>query len=72
MGYRRVEFADVKVGDELSFSCNGKGRGGHCRVTVTVDKINRKTLTATETDRSYRPGTIWQVHADTSMVKFTR
>jgi hypothetical protein len=51
----------VKVGDLIEFTCNGKGRGGHYHVTAVVTKINRKTVDATEYERSYRPGTLWRM-----------
>jgi len=54
--------SQITVGDKVSFTCNGSGRGGHCNVTVIVTKVNRKTFKATEYERSYRPGTKWNVH----------
>jgi hypothetical protein len=57
-------FREIKEGDKINFLCNGKGRGGHLRVTVRVKKINRKTMKAIELDRSYSPGTAWTLHFD--------
>jgi len=51
----------VNVGDKVEFTCNGRGRGGHYHVTAVVTKVNRKTIQATEADRSYRPGTLWRL-----------
>lgn len=54
----------VQIGDTIEFSCNGRGRAGHYRVTAVVTKVNRKTVCATEKERSYRPGTLWRVSQD--------
>jgi hypothetical protein len=54
----------LKVGDRFDFSCNGSGRGGHYRVGAIVTKVNRKTVAATEAERSYSPGTLWRVTID--------
>ena len=51
----------MKVGDLIEFTCNGRGRGGHYHVTAVVTKVNRKTVDATEAERSYLPGTLWRV-----------
>lgn len=56
------ESRDYRKGDRITFQCNGRGRGGHFSVTAVVDKVNSKTLKATEVERSYRPGTPWSVH----------
>lgn len=53
--------ASLKVGDRVQFLCNGRGRGGHYRVTAFVTKIKRKTFDCTEAERSYRPGTLWNI-----------
>lgn len=53
------ESRDFKQGDRIHFLCNGRGRGGHFNVTAVVDKVNPKTLKATEQPRSYSPGTKW-------------
>jgi hypothetical protein len=53
--------SQLKVGDKIDFTCNGSGRGGHYRVGAIVTKVNRKTVAATEAERSYRPGTLWRV-----------
>ena len=60
-----IQFADVKVGDSITFICNGRGRGGHFWVTVQVTKKNRKTFDGTECFPSYMPGTLWRVSSDT-------
>lgn len=52
------------VGDNISFLCNGKGRGGHYRVYAKITKINQKTIAATENEGSYRPGTLWAIRQD--------
>lgn len=51
----------MKIGDKIEFTCNGRGRGGHYHVTAIVTKVNRKTVDATEAERSYRPGTLWRM-----------
>jgi hypothetical protein len=61
------EIAEVKVGDKVNFLCNGKGRGGHYRVTVRILKINPKTMKAVELTRSYHPGTMWNISNETDM-----
>src|SRR4051794_16087526 len=52
------------VGDIVSFTGNGRGRGGHYSVTVKVTKVNRKTFKGVEVPRSYKPGTEWTVDLD--------
>lgn len=52
------------AGDVVEFLCNGKGRGGHCRVFATVTKVNKKTFKAIERERSYAPGTRWTVYIE--------
>lgn len=64
-----VPFAELKSGDVVSFTGNGRGRGGHYNVTVVVDKINKATFNATEAERSYAPGTKWRVHASIRLYK---
>lgn len=66
----RVDPSTLQVGDVVRFTGNGKGRGGHCNVTVRVDKINRKTFNATEVEGSYRPGTLWGIGLDTQLYKW--
>lgn len=56
---------EPKIGHKISFLCNGKGRGGHVRVTAEITKINSKTIAATESTGSYRPGTLWLISEDT-------
>lgn len=51
----------MKIGDLIEFTCNGRGRGGHYHVTAVVTKVNRKTVDATEFERSYLPGTRWRI-----------
>lgn len=51
----------LRIGDRFEFTCNGSGRGGHYGVTANITKINRKTVDATEAERSYSPGTRWRV-----------
>ena len=53
-----------QVGDRIGFTCNGKGRGGHYHVTAIVTKAKAKTFDATEADKSYNPGTLWNVRND--------
>lgn len=50
------------VGDKVTFLCNGKGRGGHYRVSGIVTKVNAKTVDLTEAPGSYKPGTLWRVY----------
>lgn len=52
---------DFQKGDKITFTCDGRGRGGHYQVTAVVDKVNPKTIKATEAPGSYRPGTPWIV-----------
>lgn len=52
---------NVREGDIVEFLCNGRGRGGHHKVTALVTKVNAKTFKATEMPRSYREGTRWSV-----------
>lgn len=59
---------ELKVGDRISFTCNGRGRGGHCSVSAKVTKINRKTFQALEMARSYTPGTKWTLDEDVEIV----
>ena len=63
---------DLKDGDVIQFTCNGRGRGGHYNVTATVTKVNRKTVKATERERSYRPGTLWNVAVNEDTVVFSQ
>lgn len=51
----------MNVGDVVEFTCNGNGRGGHYSVLAIVSKVKRKTVDLTEADRSYRPGTRWNI-----------
>lgn len=51
----------LQQGDRVSFTCNGRGRGGHFHVTAIIAKVNRKTVVAVEAERSYSPGTTWRV-----------
>ena len=53
--------AELKSGKVIEFTCNGRGRGGHYHVTATITKVNPKTVSAIEANRSYRPGTRWTV-----------
>ena len=53
-----------KVGDSIQFTCNGRGRGGHCNVTARITKVNAKTLKVIESLGSYTPGTSWSVSRD--------
>ena len=52
---------NVREDDIVEFTCNGRGRGGHYKVTALVTKVNAKTFKATELPRSYSPGTRWSV-----------
>lgn len=54
----------LKVGDTVTFSCNGRGRGGHYHVTSIVTDIKSKTFLSIESHGSYRPGTIWKMSLD--------
>ena len=67
-----AQFADLKIGDQVWFFCNGRGRGGHYRVHVEVKKINKKTFKAVEMPRSYSPGTEWTVHSSTDLYSLER
>jgi len=51
-----------QVGDIVSFTCNGAGRGGHYNVTGRVTGVNRKTIDVLEAHRSYLPGTPWRLN----------
>ena len=51
----------MNVGDVVTFTCNGRGRGGHYSVRAIVTKVKPKTVDMTEADRSYRPGTNWNI-----------
>lgn len=62
--YAEADPDQLKVGDKVSFSCNGSGRGGHYSVTAIVTKLNKKTFKATEAEKSYRPGTPWRISKD--------
>jgi hypothetical protein len=57
-----------EVGEKIQFTCNGRGRGGHCNVTAIITAVKRKTVDATEAERSYREGTKWNVKIDDLMV----
>lgn len=70
MATQRIQsIKELTVGDKVSFTCNGRGRGGHYNVTAFVTKVNRKTFKATEAERSYSPGTLWNIHEDTIVYK---
>lgn len=61
---KRTRITDAKeltAGKKISFTCNGRGRGGHYHVTATVIKVNRKTIKAVESDGSYRAGALWNI-----------
>ena len=58
---RIEELSKLKVNDNVQFTCNGRGRGGHYSVFGVVTKVNRKTIRVVERKGSYRPGQIWQV-----------
>ena len=55
---------ELKKGKIIEFTCNGKGRGGHYGVKATIDKVNPKTVSATEAIGSYKPGAKWNVAID--------
>ena len=55
---------EPKVGDTVGFTCNGRGRGGHYRVTAKITKVNPKTLKLIEALNSYSPGTLWNIDRD--------
>jgi hypothetical protein len=63
------EVRDVKVGEVVYFLCNGRNRGGHHSVTARITKVNRITVEAIETVRSYSPGTKWKIHANTEWLR---
>ena len=67
---KQVTLKDLKVGDIVSFSCNGRGRGGHYSVKAEVTKINRKTFDATESTGSYKPGIRWRIYSDTIVYSY--
>lgn len=50
---------DLKVGDEVRLMWVNAYHHG---ATLVVDKVNKKSFKATEKERSYRPGTKWNVH----------
>jgi hypothetical protein len=50
---------DLLVGDTVTFTGNGRGRGGHYSVTALVTKVNRTTFKCTELPGSYGPGTLY-------------
>lgn len=62
--------SNIKVGDIINFTCNGRGRGNHYGVTALVTKLNRKTFECTEQPRSYAPGTLWRIHFDNDSITF--
>ena len=70
--YGQVPNDQLKVGDRVQFTCNGRGRGGHCNVVAHVTKLNRKTFSAIEDLRSYNPGTLWRVTLDTENLYIVR
>jgi hypothetical protein len=53
--------SDLTIGQIVKFACNGRGRGGHYGVTAVVHEIRRTKATLIEAERSYRPGTIWEM-----------
>lgn len=63
------EVGEINVGDVITFTCNGAGRGGHYGVTATVTKVKAKTFDATERERSYRPGTLWNLRKSDESVR---
>lgn len=65
-----INFEDLSVGDEVQFTGNGRGRGGHYNVTVIVTKINRATFNGTEAPRSYGAGSRWRIHRNTPLYVF--
>ena len=42
------------------------GRGGH-GASIIVTKINRRSIKGIERERSYKPGTVWTIQADTEI-----
>jgi len=58
---RITDTKDLRAGQKISFTCNGRGRGGHYGVTAVVTKVNHKTVKAVEDERSYRAGTLWNI-----------
>lgn len=54
----------MKIGDKVTFLCNGVGRGGHVRVSGVITKVNRVTYDITEAPNSYKPGTLWRIRKD--------
>lgn len=53
----------VKIGDEVFIFV--RGRGGH-GAYIVVEKVNKKTFSGTERQRSYQPGRVWRIHKDCS------
>lgn len=60
-------FREIKKDDIVEFLCDGRGRGGHHRVMIKVEKVNPKTIQGVEQNRSYNPGTPWRIHQETDM-----
>jgi hypothetical protein len=56
-----VSHTAPEVGERIFFNCNGRGRGNHYLVTAIVTRVHRKTVEATEAEKSYSPGTRWRV-----------
>lgn len=54
----------MKIGDKVTFLCNGRGRGGHVRVSGIITKVNRTTYNITESVGSYKPGMLWQIRKE--------
>jgi hypothetical protein len=59
----------LQPGDKIEFTCNGRGRGGHCNVFAVVAKTNKKTVKAVETLGSYSPGVLWTVSLNETIYK---
>ena len=50
---------EPKVGDKIYIWC--RGRGGH-GAYITITKLNKKTMSGVEEDKSYCPGMKWNIN----------
>lgn len=53
-----------ELGDQISFYCGGRGRGGHVTAFCEVIKINKKTVLLREQKPSYNPGGLWRCNPE--------
>ena len=53
-----------ELGDQISFYCGGRGRGGHNTAFCKVIKLNRKSVVLEELRLSYSPGMQWRCNRE--------